>query len=190
MRALFLAGVFLGEVTLCLAQSKSSSPGRIARWYDLGWYEKIIQAAEQNPVTFQEKKLLYVASAYYSTGQKEVALRAYQQAFVGAPDASATFHTEYARLLHEKGELLKARQQYRIALEKGANPEEIQLYLRYIQNAAQAVLDTTYRIERLPLSCNEDPTYAAYLAAGVLYYMHRCERPGCKIYPTGGYPYE
>jgi len=130
MRALFLAGVFLGGVALCLAQSKSSSSGRIARWYDLGWYEKIIQAAEQNPVTFQGEKLLYVASAYYRTGQKEAALRAYQQAFGGAPDASATFHTEYARLLHEKGELLKARQQYQIALEKGANPEEIQLYLR------------------------------------------------------------
>jgi len=190
MRALFSAGMFLGGVALCLAQSKSSSSGRIARWYDLGWYEKIIQAAEQNPVTFQGEKLLYVASAYYRTGQKEAALRAYQQAFGGAPDASATFHTEYARLLHEKGELLKARQQYQIALEKGANPEEIQLYLRYIQNAAQAVVDTTYRIERLSLSCNEGPTYAAYLAAGVLYYMHRCERPGCKIYPTDGYPYE
>jgi len=190
MGALFWARVFLVGTALCLAQSPQLFFRRIERWYELGWYERIGQAAEQHPAAFQGKKLLYLASAYYRTGQKEVALRAYRQAFGGMPDASADFYLEYARLLHEKGELAKARQQYQIALEKGANPEEVQLYLRYLQNATQAVVDTTYQIEHLSLSCSQGPTYAAYLAAGMLFYIHRCERPGCKIYPTDGYPYE
>lgn len=190
MRALFRAWVSLAGIALCLAQSERPSLRRVERWYELGRYEKIIRATEQNPAAFQGEKLLYLASAYYRTGQRETALRMYRQAFGGTPDASATFHVEYARLLHEKGDLVKARQQYQIALEKGTNPEEIQLYLRYIQNATQAVVDTTYRIERLSLGCGEGPTYAAYLSAGTLYYIHRCERPGCKIYHTDGYPYE
>ncbi len=190
MRALFWGKVGLWVLSLCFGQNKKSSLRLIERWYNLGWHEKIITAAQDNESGFQNEKLLYLASAYYHTGRREAALRIYRQAFGGVTTADGLFHLEYARLLYEKGELTMARQHYRIALEKGAPPEEVELYLRYLQNALRANVDTTYQVERLVLGCSEGPTYAAYFAEGTLYYMHRCERMGCKIYPGDGYPYE
>ncbi len=190
MRALFWGPSYLGLFALCLGQNQEISLRRIERWYELGLYERIISKAQQNRSSFQSEKLFYLASAYYRTGNKEAALNTYRQAFGGMPGGSAVFHLEYARLLHEEGDLTKAHQQYQVALEKGADAQEVSLYLSYIQKALQATTDTTYQIERLDLGCSEGPTYAAYLAGGELYYIHRCRRPGCKIYPTDGYPYE
>jgi len=190
MGPLFLGGAILGWVALCFGQSQGPSLRRIERWHGLGYYEKIIHASQRNGIAFQGERLFYLASAYYRVGQREAALHTYRQAFGGMPEAEAVFHLEYARLLHEKGDWVKARQQYQMALEKGVPAQEIQLYLSYLQNATQARVDTTYRLERLALGCNEGPAYAAYLVEGTLYYIHRCERPRCKVYPTDGYPYE
>ena len=110
---------------------------RIERWHGLGYYEKIIHASQRNGIAFQGERLFYLASAYYRVGQREAALHTYRQAFGGMPEAEAVFHLEYARLLHEKGDWVKARQQYQIALEKGVPAQEIQLYLSYLQNATK-----------------------------------------------------
>ncbi len=190
MRVLFWGRLILGGLALCYGQNQKVSLRRIERWYELGFYDKIISMADKNKSAFQGEKLFYLASAYYRMGDKDAALSTYRQAFGGVAGGSALFHLEYARLLHERGEVGKARQQYQIALEKGADAQEVSLYLSYLQNATQAITDTVYQVERLDLGCSDGPTYAAYLAGGDLYYIHRCLRPGCKIYPTDGYPYE
>lgn len=180
----------LGLILASFLWAQSSLSVRcLERWWLQGYYTKIIAFHEKQPQAIPTKGLPYVASAYYRQGQLAQAYDLYKQAFAGAAYAESQHYFEYAQILHHRGEARLARTHYQLAIEKGASPEDVSLYLAQLEAYQNRGIDTTFTLSLLSQQPN-GPTYGAYYALGQLYYLHRTEGNQTAIYALDGLPYE
>lgn len=176
---------------ICLnAQEAPISARRLERWRELGQYERICSAYEHSPHSFTAAHLLLVANAYAHLGNSSQALALYRQAAAAGTVGWAPEHwCQYARLLHQSGEVDRAAHFYRLCAEHGSGTVDPSLHLAQLTACKNLKMDPSWKPEPIAELNTYGPVYATWWTGTQLYAVSRSPALGAPV-DREGIPYE